>query len=151
MNETKPQGIQDMVKGSCLCGAVKFTAVNEFSGFHFCHCAQCQKTSGSAHAANLFIMQDHFSWVQGQELVNRYDVPARVISSAFCTECGSAMPYLSKSGEVMVVPAGALDCEPNMLPQDNIFWSERAAWYDSGLQSSKFQHFPDIVQDQVAD
>ncbi|NNC98647.1 MAG: GFA family protein [Gammaproteobacteria bacterium] len=130
------------IEGSCLCGAVLFKAVNQFSQFHFCHCKQCQKTSGSAHAANLFIDADQFSWITGENLIVRFDVPGRAISSVFCRQCGCPCPYLSKTGKAMVVPAGALDQLPDLYPQDNIFWSERAAWYDQGLRSHKVALFP---------
>ena len=37
------------LKGSCLCGAVRYTAESEpiFSGH--CHCLDCQKESGCGH------------------------------------------------------------------------------------------------------
>jgi len=42
------------VSGSCLCGQVTFESKDDFQQFHLCHCIQCQKATGSAHAANLF-------------------------------------------------------------------------------------------------
>ena len=37
---------EDIVKGSCLCGAVTFEATGEVEGFAVCHCTQCRKQSG---------------------------------------------------------------------------------------------------------
>ncbi len=42
------------IKGKCLCGSIQFTVKEPFHHFYFCHCSQCQKSTGSAHAANLF-------------------------------------------------------------------------------------------------
>jgi hypothetical protein len=130
------------IEGGCLCGKVRFQLEDAFHRFHFCHCTQCQKATGSAHASNLFTHVANIRWVSGREYIKRYDVPGRVISSAFCAECGSALPYLSKDGESLVVPAGALDTRPSLSPQGNIFWSERAEWYDDGLRAPRYAGFP---------
>jgi len=129
------------VTGSCLCGAVQFECRDSFSQFHFCHCTQCQKATGSAHVANLFTDLNNIDWISGQEKVKRYDVPGRTISSAFCSDCGSPVPYSSLTGDALVVPAGSLNDAVSIVPEDNIFWSERASWYEHGVESEKFDGF----------
>ena len=131
------------VKGSCLCGKVTYEVENDFQKFHLCHCTQCQKTTGSAHASNLFIRANQFSWLTGQTELQRYDVPGRAISQAFCTTCGCGMPYQSKSGSgMMVIPAGSLDQIPEISPSSHIFWHERASWYDEALGANTSEDFP---------
>jgi hypothetical protein len=132
----------ETVSGSCLCGDVQFKCENRFKQFHLCHCIQCQKATGSAHVSNLFTDSENIEWVSGKEKIKRYDVPGRSISSAFCTSCGSPVPYESGSGKSLIVPAGVLDSAPNITPQDNIFWSERSSWYEEGVGSRKFEKFP---------
>ena len=130
------------ISGSCLCGEVRYELEDDFGQFHWCYCRQCQKASGSAHASNLFTDPKNINWIKGLELVLRYDVPNRSISNAFCTRCGSGMPYLSKSGKALIVPAGALDAKPSINPGGNIFWAERAEWYDAGLLAEHYDEFP---------
>lgn len=132
----------EMILGGCLCGDVQFKCENEFSQFHFCHCLQCQKTTGSAHVSNLFTTVDNIEWIAGKNLVKRYDVPGRSISNAFCVNCGSPVPYITGSGKSLIIPAGILDSTPNILPQDNIFWEEHASWYEAGIKSKKYSGFP---------
>jgi hypothetical protein len=132
-----------MISGSCLCGAVRFECKDEFDQFHLCHCIQCQKTTGSAHASNLFTAPDNIAWLSGSDLVKRFDIPDRSISKAFCTECGCGVPYLSGTGKALVVPAGCLDANPALAPQDNIFWSERAAWYEDAIRAQHCPGFPE--------
>ncbi len=132
---------QDTLNGSCLCGAVKFRIKNEFDHFQFCHCTQCQKSTGTAHAANLFTLPENISWQSGSELLIRYDVAGRKISNQFCSRCGSRMPWLSLSGDVLVVPAGVLDDAPSIMPKANIFWPERASSYDQGLHAKPCNAF----------
>jgi hypothetical protein len=132
----------DSISGSCLCGKITFECKNNFDSFHLCHCIQCQKTTGSAHASNLFTNINNITWLTGQVFIKRYDVPNRAISKAFCIECGSGVPYNSGTGKSLVVPAGCLNGTPNILPQDNIFCSEKASWYDAGVSAKGFDEFP---------
>ncbi|MBL4765434.1 MAG: GFA family protein [Colwellia sp.] len=131
------------ITGSCLCGKVTFESNNNFDQFHLCHCTQCQKTTGSAHASNLFTKPDNITWLSGFELVKRFDVPGRAISKSFCTECGCGVPFLSGTGKALVIPAGCLDSKPEIDPQDNIFCSEKAEWYDKAICAESFEKFPE--------
>lgn len=64
----------------------------------------------SAHAANLFVKPDQFAWVKGEELVGRYEpADAKYFATCFCTHCGSSLPWLSRSDNVVIIPAGTLD------------------------------------------
>jgi hypothetical protein len=69
-----------------------------FDHFHLCHCTQFQKATGSAHASNLFTKTENFAWLNGVELVKRYDMPGRTISQAFCTEYNTIRPHQSLNG-----------------------------------------------------
>lgn len=131
------------LSGSCLCGDVTFKCEDQFSQFHLCHCTQCQKVTGSAHVSNLFCAPTNIEWLTGEDKIKRYQVPGRSLVSSFCGNCGSPVPYVSVSGKTLLVPAGSLDDAPNITPQDNIFWSEHAPWYEAGLQSQKFDGFPE--------
>lgn len=131
----------DMLAGGCLCGAVAFEIHNEFAQFHVCHCVQCQKTTGTVNASNLFTAPEHITWLRGQDLPVRYDLPGRRISNVFCPVCGSRLPWLSLAGDTLAVPAGCLDGTPNIVPRANIFWPERASWYEPGVQAPVFDGF----------
>lgn len=128
--------------GSCLCESVRYEVSSNFNKLNLCHCKQCQRETGSAHASNLFVDPGSFRWLEGRELVKRYDVPGRSISNAFCTECGSKLPYKSRAGNSMVVPAGTLDESLAEMPAiANIFWKERANWYDSAVAAEHHDEF----------
>ncbi len=132
----------DKISGGCLCGAITFNVKNEFSQFHFCHCSQCRKISGSSHASNLFAKVDAIEWLSGLDKIKRFDYPSRGFTKAFCSECGCGVPFVSQSGKILLVPAGSLNEAPHLLPQDNIFWSERAPWFEKGIHAECFDGFP---------
>ncbi|MCP4320859.1 MAG: GFA family protein [Psychromonas sp.] len=129
------------ISGNCLCGKVSFECDNRFDEFHLCHCTQCQKATGSAHASNLFTNIENIYWLSGLQLVKRFDVDGRTISKAFCMECGSGVPYISATGKALVVPAGCLNGKPEIDAQDHIFCSEKAQWYDKAVCAKQFETF----------
>lgn len=118
------------IQGSCVCGAVAYRIEAPFRGFQYCHCSRCRKKSGSAIAANIFVPVDQFTWERGESLIKRYELPnAKWWSTAFCTECGSALPWLTRNGKSMVVTAGTLDDDPGVRPTQSVHFDSRPPWY----------------------
>ncbi|MEO9943671.1 GFA family protein [Paraglaciecola sp.] len=134
--------MSEKITGGCLCGKVTFEVNNSFTRFYFCHCQQCQKITGSAHAANSFTTPDAIKWISGQRLTKQYDDPDRDFTVVFCSECGSGLPFVTKTSKTLIVPAGSLNEDPNIHPNDNIFWAERASWYDEGTNANPCAGFP---------
>jgi hypothetical protein len=134
---------QDMISGSCLCGEVAFEVNNRFKLFHLCHCRQCQKISGSAHVSNLFIKKEAITWLSGVGSIQRYDVPGRQIASVFCSKCDSPVPYVSGSGRALIVPAGSLNGEPNIAPQNHIYMQDSREWHQSIAAVDCFERYTD--------
>ena len=118
------------VSGSCFCKNVSYEITGNMGVFQYCHCSRCQKVTGSAHASNVFVSPDDFKWLSGEDSVGRYDPPeTKYFATSFCTNCGSSLPWLSKSGQVVIVPAGSLDDDPGIRPSKNIYCGSRSAWY----------------------
>ncbi len=134
--------MNDQIKGGCLCGKVEYSMENDFLFVLFCHCMQCRLISGSAHASNLFTTSDSLSWISGGELVRNFHHPSRDFTKAFCCECGSGLPYSSKSGSMVIVPAGSLHSEPRFGKAARVFLSEQAKWAPSVIETEEFDHYP---------
>ena len=127
------------VKGSCFCGEVGYEVSGNLGVFQYCHCSRCRKVTGSAHAANVFVAPDQFKWLKGEDSVGRYDSPdTKYFATSFCKNCGSLMPWASKSGKVVIVPAGTLDGDPGIRPTQNIYCGSRPDWYTAA--SSLMEH-----------
>jgi hypothetical protein len=136
--------MSDWIGGACLCGRVRYRVRGPFSAFHLCHCSQCRRSTGSAHASNIFAGPEQIEWLAGADLIKRYtpDEPG-VISKCFCTHCGSLVPYTSLQSGRLVIPAGSLSEPPGIDPEDNIFWRDRADWYDAGQAAPRVEQDPD--------
>lgn len=127
--------INNKLNGSCLCGEVKFEIEGNLESFYLCHCGWCQKDTGSAHAANLFISTATLKWITGKEKVTNYHLPKTEHYKSFCSICGSALPNIQMNGKVAVVPAGSVEEVP-IKPTAHMFTSKRANW-DNGLEKVK--------------
>jgi len=131
------------ISGSCLCGDVTY----EFSGpakvFQYCHCSRCQKITGSAHASNIIIDPNEFNWLTGEDNIGRFELAeARHFASSFCKTCGSSLPWLTQSGKAVIIPAGTLDQDPGVKPQQNIYYADKAAWYVNADDLIKYDALP---------
>jgi len=122
---------ENKIKGSCLCGEVSYQFTGPAKVFQYCHCTRCQKITGSAHASNIIIDPENFEWLTGEDNVGRYELPsAKYFASSFCKKCGSSLPWKTQSGTAYIVPAGTLDDDPQDRPIHNIFYSDKACWYE---------------------
>jgi hypothetical protein len=134
--------MNEAIEGSCLCGGVRYAVTGPFDRFYYCHCSRCRKASGSAHVSNLFGRPENIRWIAGKELIRRFDLPtAERFSRCFCSECGTPVPHVTRNGQFLLVPAGALEGDPGMRPQANIFWRDRSPWYEEGLAAPRFDAY----------
>lgn len=134
---------EEKIKGSCLCGDVTYQFVGPVKVFQYCHCSRCQKITGSAHASNIIIDPHNFEWLTGEEQVGRFELPdAKYFASSFCKKCGSSLPWVTQSGTAQIVPAGTLDDDPDARPKHNIFYADKACWYDDVNSLVKYDALP---------
>jgi hypothetical protein len=129
--------------GSCLCGKVTYEIRGHLGIFQYCHCSRCRKFTGSAFASNLLVSPEDFSWLSGEDVVARFELPsAKHFATSFCRVCGSSLPWLSKTGSVVVVPAGTLDGDPETRPMQNIFCASRAIWFQHPSDLPEYAELP---------
>jgi len=131
------------LSGSCLCGEVSYQFDEDIKVFQYCHCSRCRKFTGSAHAANIIIDPKNFRWLSGEESVGRFVLSeARHFATSFCKKCGSSLPWLTQSGKAFVIPAGTLNDTPSIKPMHNIYYADRAEWYEDVCKLIKYDELP---------
>ena len=121
-----------MIRGSCLCGEVRFEVDRAAGPFELCHCTRCRKASGSAFVAGVGVRDEDFRWVAGNELIRTYEAPLRKRPPAYqvtvCARCGSPLP--SRRATTFEVPAGLLDDDPCLRPERHIIVDRKSSWFD---------------------
>jgi len=60
-----------IVRGACLCRSIEFEVNLPFLRFVKCHCSRCRKATGSAFAANAYVLPQAVRWKSGENDVVR--------------------------------------------------------------------------------
>jgi len=123
-----------MLRGGCLCGAVRFEIDRAAGPFELCHCSRCRKVSGSAFMAGIGVRAAEFRLLAGAGAIRRYDAPILeappAYRVAFCTTCGSPVPDWPTDAAWLEIPAGLLDDDPGLRPDKHIFVECKSAWFE---------------------
>jgi hypothetical protein len=110
--EVMPMSEAATIRGSCLCGGVRFEIARAAGPFELCHCPRCRKATGSAVAAALGVDTSDYHLLAGAELICRYELPVRMdppgYRVAFCSVCGSPVPDPPPGATWFEVPGGTL-------------------------------------------
>jgi len=119
-------------RGSCLCGAVRFSVDGPLTPPAACHCSQCRKQSGHYWAASEVPRDavtiegaDKLSWYQASDKARR----------GFCSVCGAFLFWEAADSDRLDVAMGALDTPSGAMLQMHIFVADKGDYYriDDGL------------------
>jgi hypothetical protein len=119
-----------MLKGSCLCGGVRYEIDGELGAVTNCHCSLCRKMSGSAFSSGSTIPTASFRIVEGQELLKEW-ASSPGYHRKFCGRCGSPiLKRKAKDPEKIRVRVGTLDSDPGVKPSKHLHVSSKASWVE---------------------
>lgn len=129
-----------MIKGSCLCRAIRFEA-GQVGFFGHCHCSMCRKAHGAAFATFAGVPLEDFRFVAGAELVKLYESsPGN--HRGFCPICGSNAPTKSADNKTVYIPAGLFDDDPGARPSVHMFVDSKAPWWEINDALPQFKEYP---------
>jgi len=133
-----------VVRGSCLCGGVRFEITAAFRRANHCHCSRCRKHSGTFGLTQGRVPREGFRLLAGEELIRVYRPPDGGMAKAFCAVCGSSLfGGTWPDGPEVSVRFGALDDDPGTRPQYRSFVDSRAPWDE--LPDDGLPHYPDAA------
>jgi hypothetical protein len=116
------------LRGSCLCGGVKFEVTEASDVLRYCHCESCKKLSGGAATVNLRAPSAAIRILEGEDLLQTFR-PEGGSAKTFCKTCGSNLfgggwPE-SQAASVRVT---AIDDPIDVSPGAHIFVRSVATW-----------------------
>lgn len=121
------------IRGGCLCGGVRYEVRGEPAMVAACHCATCQKNTGSAFSLNLGVPQDAVT-IEGDALATYEDhagASGKPFYRSFCSNCGSP---ISGQGDaysgLIFIKAGTLDDTSWVKPNVHIWCCEKQPWVE---------------------
>lgn len=116
-------------RGGCHCGAVRYVCEAEPEVTLYCHCRDCQKTTGNPFATELLVRASAVS-VSGplKEYAVRADSGNMLVRKR-CEHCGSPVLDISTGfPEHVALRAGSLDDASWLSPQAHIWTSRKQPW-----------------------
>ncbi len=128
------------MKGECVCGKVTYEVAENISKLYQCHCSICQKQTGSASQTGFFCQSENFAWLSGQGLISSFKKESGY-SVSFCSNCGSTVPNVFRTGDKYWVPAGAFNNLVDAKIENHIFVANKADWDEICGEATQHEGF----------
>lgn len=121
--------MSERMTGRCACGDIKYTTAADPQFTLICQCRQCQRISGSGHAAQ-FAVPINETTIEGElTFYAQKSDSGSTVSSGFCANCGS--PMLKKTTmapELLFFHAGTMDDPSTFKPQIVVYEDSKQPW-----------------------
>jgi hypothetical protein len=130
-----------MIRGSCLCGGVKYRINGALSRARNCHCSMCRKAHGAAFRSRASAHAAEFEWVQGETLVTFYESSPGT-SRGFCKVWGSPVVTKFDNAPYCGVPLGTLGDDPGVRPELHVHVASKAPWFTITDELPQFAALP---------
>lgn len=116
-----------MHRGSCLCGAVRFTVEGELPPPSACHCSRCRKHTGH-YEAGTDVPRSRVA-ISGEERLTWYHSSEKV-RRGFCATCGSSLFFDPVHLDWIGIMMGAFDTPTRTKLSMHIFVADKGDYYD---------------------
>jgi hypothetical protein len=131
------------IAGGCLCGKVRYSAEGEPVFVGVCHCADCQKFTGSAFGVVVAVRKPAFSLQGKVTTYSKTGDTGKSISRQFCPECGSSIADEADAMPGMVmIASGTLDDTSWVKPRSQIYCDSAQSWVKLGGEMQSFPKMP---------
>jgi hypothetical protein len=131
------------IAGGCLCGKVRYSASGDPAFVGVCHCADCQKFTGSAFAAVVGVPKAALT-VQGElATYTKTGDTGKSTYRRFCPQCGSSvMDEADALPDIVMVGVGTLNDASWVKPGMQIYCDSAQPWVHLGGNIQSFPKMP---------
>lgn len=131
-------------EGGCHCGAVRYSCEQGPEYTFYCHCRDCQRTTGSPMSMELMVRDETFK-AEGE--VTSYVVTGdsgKSVTRFHCPRCGSGV-YLTCASDpgYVFIKVGSLDDAAWVQPQMHIFTASKQQWLGISDGLPQFEGMPE--------
>ena len=117
-----------MLKGNCLCGAVRYEVAGPVHDVHHCHCSMCRRAHGAAYSTFARLTATEFRVVAGEDQIRCYR-PSALIERTFCGVCGTRLTVrFDGMPDTVWVSHTTFAGDPGIRPGVHMFVGSKAAW-----------------------
>jgi hypothetical protein len=120
------EAAEEIFRGGCLCGAVRYEAQGPATKLCFCHCETCRRAAGAPGVPWATFQVANFKLTKGA--LAEYRSSPQVVRG-FCAQCGSSLTYRNsaRATEIDVTPV-TLDDPERLAPKAHIWMQDRLSW-----------------------
>ena len=113
------------LRGSCLCGAIRFEARGTPQGVSACHCGQCRRQSGHVWAS-AYVPETDLT-IEGDP---RWYASSESARRGFCPTCGSFLFWKHNDEDTISFALGAIDGPTGLTLEKHIFTADKGDYYE---------------------
>lgn len=122
--------MKNKIMGRCACGAISYECSGEPEFSLLCQCRQCQRITGSGHAAQ-FAVSMASTQIFGE--VKKFELTSdsgNKVESAFCETCGNPVYKTTTLAENLIMFHAATLDDPSLFKPQMIVHSESGQAWD---------------------
>ncbi len=118
------------LKGGCQCGRLRYELTAAPLMLYACHCTNCQKQTGSAFVLSTAIVENAFSFVEGDPAKTEWISDAGAARyGLYCGDCGGRICNgQTPSIGVLSLRAGTFDDRSWVRPAAHIWVKSAQSW-----------------------
>ncbi len=117
----------DVLVGSCLCGAVALALSTSPEEILRCHCRMCRKAHGGPYATFARFTHEALTFTRGAASVRTYRSSSWAYRT-FCGECGATLQFVRDGASSFGLAMPILDSPIATDSVRDIHWENRVAW-----------------------
>lgn len=134
------------LRGSCLCGGVRYVIRGGIGSLSHCHCSMCRKAHGAAFGTYAPVAWDAFELLGGEDLLQQYRSSDHV-RRTFCGRCGSTLQFIPDGRSGFGLAIATLDDDPGKKVKLQIWAKDKAPWWELSDDPPYFDSEPPTGHD----
>lgn len=128
---------EEIWRGGCLCGAVRFEARGRPSRVNHCHCQMCRRSSGAIAQTWATFGRDELTVARGDPAAYRASPRA---TRRFCATCGATLFWSGDGSERIDIAIGAFDAPTGLIAQRHDWAAMRLAAFSLDPHLPSFEN-----------
>lgn len=125
------------LEGGCHCGSLRYRTHAMPMETAYCHCRDCQQTTGAPVLAWAAFSSEHFEYITGSPAIYRSSAAAQ---REFCVRCGAQIAFRQDApADTVDVNVGTLDDPGVARPDHHIWTASRIPWFETTDDLPRFE------------
>ena len=115
-----------VLRGGCMCGAVRYEADGDPFHATLCHCIDCRRASGAPALAWFSVRRAVLRWTRGTPVLH---ASSPGVQRQFCGRCGTQLTWHSVDvPDEIDVTTCSLDDPDAIPPADHTYHAQHVRW-----------------------